>query len=79
MISRDEWLKALDEATQVPPSDPDVLTAAELGELLGVTHKGALLKVDRLLKAGKATRTKKYVKNVAGIVRAVPAFRLVKD
>lgn len=77
-ITRDDWLKAYTDAQTVPVNEPDVLSAAELAALFGVTPKGAQLRIKRMLEAGTIQQTHKYIKTATGSARQVLAYRVVK-
>lgn len=78
MITRDEWLAALEAARPQPQHDPDVLTLIELAELLGVSRETARRKVNSLLAAGRVTTTTKAVLMTNGALRMATAYRLKK-
>jgi hypothetical protein len=79
MITRDEWLSALQEASTVlPEQDPDLMTARELGELLKCSVGTAKRKAVRLIEVGKAERSTKLIRMPDGSLRSVPAYRLRK-
>lgn len=58
-ISRDLWMKALDEAGLPVESDDDSVTAAEFADMMGIDRQAATRRLKTLEKQGKATRTKK--------------------
>jgi hypothetical protein len=76
MITRDEWLSALDDATA--KCDPDAVTVRELAALLGVERKTAYLRVVRLVETGRAVATFKTSVGPSGLPRRVPAYKLVE-
>lgn len=78
MITRDEWLSALNEAVQPPEQDPSVLTASEIGALMGFRKPAALRHADRLVRTGRAQRATKVIQISNGQLRVVPAYRLLK-
>lgn len=60
-ITRDEWLRALNEATGLDSTDDQsALTQTEYAHLMGVTVSTAHGQLAALVRAGKATRTKKW-------------------
>ncbi len=78
-ITRDDWLRAVGEAAIEPDmDDPAVLTLQEFGNLIGMARSAALPRMNRLLEAGKATRTRKRIRRSDGAIMSVPAFRLVQ-
>lgn len=78
-ISRDEWLKALNEAGLPTESDEEALTASEYAELMGgIPRSTANGHLDRLVRAGKAIRTWKRQIRSDGDTIMSPAFRLVR-
>ena len=78
MITRDDWLAALADATAPPPDDPDLLTVRELGEVLGLSREQTSRKVRILVAAGKAEQGHKLLRMADGRVVKVPAYRLLK-
>jgi hypothetical protein len=79
-ITREEWLKALQDAEEpVDAADPNVLTATELQAVFGVGRSATQERIARLIAAGKAKMTTKRVRFVDGRVYTVPAYRLVRD
>jgi len=56
-ISRDEWMRALQEANIPTEDDRSAMTAAELAAMLGIDHQAANRRLKALERAGKATRT----------------------
>lgn len=77
-ISRDEWLKAVDDVESAP-SDPDALTSEEIGKMLGLGRSAAKERIRKLIGAQKAIRVSKAVRNSHGLMVRVPAYKLVKD
>ncbi len=77
-INRDEWLKALHDATHAPLPESDAITAVEFGDLIGVQRAQAYKRLVQMEKAGKATRTTKPLRRSDGSVVTVAAYRLVK-
>lgn len=77
-ISREQWLKALDEAEPQIDNDPSVLTRADLCELLGLAKTAVGERIARMVKAGKAIRTTKVIADGAGRRIRVSAYRLVE-
>ena len=78
-ISREQWLKALSEADTPPVNEPGVLTRAELGELFGLGRAATLERLAKLVKAGKAVQTWKWITVGGSYPRRVPAYRLVQE
>lgn len=76
MINRDAWLTALNEVCAVD-NDPASLTMRDFAALLGIQIGAAKLRMARLVRAGKATKTVKHVCRSDGQVIVVPAYRLV--
>lgn len=79
-LRRDEWLTALAAAdAQATTNDPDVLTLRELATIFGTRRPAAQLRIDRLIAAGKAERTQKWIRREGDTrPRAVPGYRLLK-
>ena len=79
MITRDDWLSAVKEATvEVPLPESDALTMQELADLLGCKRTAARLRLKVLIGNGRAVRTTKLVRRSDGSVTALPAYRLVE-
>jgi predicted transcriptional regulator len=74
-ISRDEWLSALNESDV---NDPAALSMAELSALLKIARSTAQLRIDRLVKEGKAARTSKVVTTDTGRRYRITAYKLLK-
>lgn len=78
-ITRDDWLKALEEANAIRvDTDPSVVTLYEFAELMGVAYATARNRLTRLVKAGKAVQTTKRVLTPDRRVRTLLAFKLKK-
>lgn len=75
-ISRDEWLKALDEARG--PTDQEAITIREFAAMCGLSLQGAAGRMTLLVTSGRAVKTAKNVDEGGRVVRR-PAYRLVKD
>ena len=75
-IAREAWLRALGESGE--PPDPDALTAMELADLLGLGQTAVRVRLEKLLRAGKATKAWKTVIDSAGRTQRVTAYRLVE-
>lgn len=75
-ITRDDWLKALDDAGITGENDESALTVNEYAEMMGVSRCTAFSQLQRLVRLGKAAKTYKmgttsYGRNIRYI-----AFRL---
>lgn len=77
MITRDDWLKALHEATTQPPPESDALSILELAAVFGVGINAAMRRAARLLAAGAAEETTKQIRMKNGALRTVAAYRLL--
>lgn len=78
MITRDEWLKALVEAgVGGRPDDREALTTAEFGAMMGLNELNARRQLEKLVAAGKATRTSKWSNGKDGRRLSMNAYRLV--
>jgi hypothetical protein len=79
MITRDDWLAAMEAAQAAPPeNDPDVMTLNELRDLLDCSRSTTERLVRQLMDAGKAERTFKSIRQINGTWRRIPAYRLLK-
>ncbi len=78
-ISRDEWLKALNEAGyQDGQDDPTAITVPEFAQMLGVNRQAAIRRLNTLVATGKATRTRKWSRYTDGRSVLMLAFKLAK-
>lgn len=77
-ITRDDWLRALDEAGCATVDDQGAMTAQEFAEMIGVDRQAAGRRLRMLEKAGKATRTTKRAKASDGRYYISPAYKLVE-
>lgn len=78
--SHEDWVRALADVEDraVLACDPHVLTMAEFREALGGVHRvTANGKMQKLLAAGRVTRTRKLVRRTDGCYVQVPAYRFV--
>lgn len=73
-ISHESWVEALNGSHD---SDPDAMTARELGALLGLGKDATLRRIAALIKAGKATPATKRTTDRLGRLQFVSAYRLV--
>lgn len=77
-ISRDDWLKAIEATSALPPSDPDAITIKEFAEMIGRSRCNAEDRMRKLVEQGKAERVTKYVRRVDGSGYPSPAYRLIR-
>lgn len=77
MINRDAWLTALKEASE-QDSNPDALTATEIGDLYGKSKSATLILIRKMLADGKMQFVKKRITDSTGRGQVVSAYRLVK-
>ena len=77
-ISRDDWLKALAESSQLDltENDPGALTVTEFAAMFGVTRNTAAKRLSLLETAGRATRTTKVGHGSDGRIFRTIAYRL---
>lgn len=78
-ISYDAWKKALDDLDRAPLPASDAITIVEFADLLKVGRWTAARKMQRLVREGKATQTKKLVRASDGRVCQTHAYVLVKE
>jgi hypothetical protein len=78
MIARDEWLTALREAGVPTESDDEAVTAAEFSKMMAMPRTTAIERLERLVRAGKATKTFKRCRRSDGDTIMAPAYRLVQ-
>ena len=76
-ISRDEWLKALNEAGFSAEHDEDAITVNDFAEMMGMTRDTADRRLRALVKAGKAAQTRKITQGRDGRTLSFIAFRLL--
>ena len=79
-ISREEWMKALEDADAArhAPPDPSWLTLYDVSELLGLHYNTARRRLRDMVKTGKAERRTEYRQTPDERYRPVVVFRLVK-
>lgn len=77
-ISRDEWIKALEDANLTITDDPDAITVAEFAAMFGLPHATAARKLKALEAAGKAQRTTKRAPASDGRMMTCNGYRLLK-
>jgi hypothetical protein len=78
-ITRDEWLRAMQEAgiDDCVSNDEDAITVVEFQEMMGVGRSSALARLRALVKAGKATPAIRRAKDRTGRSISVPAYKLL--
>lgn len=76
-ISRDLWLKALEDVGESQTNDPDAITITEFADTFGLLRQAAARQLETLTKAGKAIRTRKKAKALNGHMVSHIAYRLV--
>lgn len=77
-ITRDDWLRALNEAgIAAAEDDQGAITVAEYMALVGVQYDTARRQLRGLVTAGKATQTFKRTRGADGRSLSLKAFRLV--
>ena len=73
-ISRDDWLKAVQDV-QVPiVDDQHALTTREFGEMMGCSHETAQRKLVKLVALGRVRRTTKLIARNTGARMPVSAY-----
>ena len=77
MISRDDWLKALEEVQSAPLPASDAISVTEFAVMTRVTNQTAARHLRTLVMNGKATRCRKPFRRGDGVIITVPAYRLV--
>lgn len=75
-ISRDEWLKALADASP-SDDDPNAVTSTEFAIMCGFSQATAHRRLQMLLKTKRVRRVSKRVTNVAGHLQRVTAYKLL--
>lgn len=76
-ISRDEWLSALNEAGVSVEDDSEAVTVAEFCQLFSLRRQAGVSRLEALVAAGKATRTRKRAPTSEGKMVSYIAYRLV--
>lgn len=77
-ISRDEWLRALEDAgISDTEDDQEALTMEELAALLGIPRQTAMHRIKKLAEMGKVKRTHKWGTNSYGRRMHYVAWRLL--
>lgn len=75
--THDAWRRALAEVEDREIShDPNVVTTAEVMQLLGINRVTAGIKLKKLIAAGRAALVKKVIRRDDGGIQTVPAYRL---
>lgn len=79
MITRGDWLKALEQSKPSPPdTDHTVLTSTELARVWGCGQNTASKRAQRLVAQGLAMPARKIILDSGGRLLPVAAFRLEK-
>lgn len=78
MITRDDWLEAVNAAMVKPVPESDALTLLEIAAMLNLSPTQTKRRMRVLVAAGGATRTKKAIRRTDGQVVDVAAYRLNK-
>lgn len=78
-ITRDDWLKAMEDAGLVQETDQEALTVSEFAEMFELPDSTARARLDRLVEAGRAKETRKQVEDSQRRRTIVAAYRLVAD
>lgn len=78
VISRDEWIAALDEADLGVSEDPTAVTIAEFAAMTGLKRCAGKARLDALVERGRATRTFKWATNGYGRRHRCVAYRLTE-
>jgi len=77
-ISRDEWLKAMQDAQlETSEDDQGAMTRSEFAALFGYSDGTSARRLDALVKAGKARETSKRVRDTRGRSVLLRAYRLL--
>ena len=80
MITRDEWLRAMEAANvETVLSDDSALTAKEFADMFGIDRQAANRRLKKLEAAGKATLTSKMAPDSAGKRVYWKAWKLVDE
>lgn len=76
-INRDVWLKALADIGEDGQSDPEAITTTDFMAMMHVDRQMARRRLDKLVAAGKATRTFKRERSTDGRMVRCVGYRLV--
>lgn len=76
-ISRDEWLRALDDAGVVQTSDEQAITVRDFQDMFDLERYTAERRLKALVTSGKAIRTTKRTAARDGRIRYMLAYRLL--
>lgn len=76
-ISRDEWLAALAEVGDDELDDRDAITTTDFMAMFNLDRQTARRRLEKLVAAGKATRTKKRERLTDGRNMKCTGYRLV--
>lgn len=77
-ISREDWLKALEDANVPTENDQGAVTVQEFADMMGVTRWMAGYNLRKLLSQGRAVRTHKRAMDTGGRCKTHVAYRLVE-
>ena len=76
-ITRDEWLKALDDVGLPTEHDEAAITAYEFAAMFGMSTQTAMRRLKLLRDKGRAVETRKLARTNDGRTMSMIAFRLV--
>lgn len=76
-ITRDDWLRAMQEAGLVHETDDGALTVTEFAEMFNLKSSTARRRLEMLVEAKKARETRKQVEDAQGRKTIVLAYRLL--
>ena len=78
-ITRDEWLRALQDSTVPVVDDQDAVTISEFAHMFELSLWSAASRLRHLHRTGKASRTSKRSHDTAGRYRIATAYKLITD
>lgn len=77
-ISRDEWLRAMEEAgLQDMVDDQSAMTVIEFADMFAIDRNAAARRLRQLHHAGRAVKTQKRCPDSRGRIYFQPAWKLV--
>ena len=77
-ISRDEWLKALTDASALSTDDPSAVTSAEFATMCGFSQDTAQRRLRKLLQMKRVLQVSKRVPDTTGRLQRVVAYKLLE-
>lgn len=78
-ITKDDWLRALNEANESVADDPEAITIGEFAQMFGLRFHVASYRLRNMLLKGRAVRTSKRGYDGAGRYKTLTAYKLTEQ